>query len=171
MPRFKPLPPLERVKELLDYNPATGVFTWKVTRCSTAQAGEEAGYFTSGGLYRALRIEGSAYLAHRVAWLYFYGEDPLEKDVDHKDCNSLNNAISNLRLATRRQNLWNSKGVRSEKSPYKGVYFQKHDGRWNAAIQHNGKKCHIGSYPTPEEASKAYREKAIELRGSFARFE
>ena len=170
MPRFKPLPPLERVKQILDYNSETGVFTWKVRRSSNAMPGQVAGVVNSTG-YRYISIDDKKYLAHRLAWFLHHGDDPLDLDVDHKNRNSLDNRIENLRLATKHQNLWNTVKRADSSSPYKGVHFQKSIKRWVAAIKHGGKKHHIGSYGTAEEAADAYQAKAIELRGSFARFD
>ena len=168
--KFKPLPPLERVREILNYDPDSGVFTWKVRRAANAMPGQIAGV-VNGNRYRYISIDNAKYLAHRLAWLHFYGVDPLDLDIDHKDRDSLNNSIENLRLATDQQNLWNTAKRSDSSSPYKGVHFQKRIKRWIAAIKHDGRKCHIGSYATAEEAAKAYQEKSLELRGSFARWE
>lgn len=105
-----------------------------------------------------LTIDGKSYLAHRLAWLYMTGKHP-QWELDHIDRNGRNNAWSNLRLATRKEQMWNL-NPRS-KSGYTGVYA--HGKRWRAEITNNYVKIRIGSFPTKEEAIVAY-EKAAKLR-------
>ena len=93
----KPLPPLEELKEFLDYNPDTGVLTWKKQVRNSVKIGEEAGcrqHYKRDTRIR-ISINSKLYLAHRLAYYMYHGIDPLNNDVDHEDRNSLNNKISN----------------------------------------------------------------------------
>lgn len=90
--------------------------------------------------------------------------------VDHKDTNPLNNTRDNLRLCTRSQNTANTGLTATNTSGYKGVHFDKKAGKWRATIMLNKKLYRLGYFESPEEGHKAYREKAIELFGEFARF-
>lgn len=105
-------------------------------------------------------------LIHRVIMERILGR-VLEKAerVDHKNGDTLDNARSNLRLATHAQNMRNSKRRKNNTSGYKGVNFYR--GRWRAQIQHNNRGITIGMFDTPEEA---YCAKALELQGEFARY-
>lgn len=149
----------ERLKELLHYDPETGIFTWLRSTSVRVAVGDVAGTLSrqSGGKRNVIQIciDKRLYLAHRLAWYYMHGAWP-ELDLDHRDRNSLNNAISNLRCATRKQNMENT-GVQSNNtSGFKGVTQSKTTLKWVAHIQHQGRQIHIGVFPTPEEASAAY---------------
>ena len=89
--------------------------------------------------------------------------------ADHIDGNTLNNVRSNLRVASHTENMRNRKKRKESKLPYKGI--EKDHNRWRARISFNGKRIHIGHYMTPEEAYEAYKAKARELFGEFARFD
>jgi hypothetical protein len=88
----------DRVKEVLNYNPETGVFRWRKKISSKVVAGEEAGQVkqTHAGSYRYVGIDGERYLAHRLAWFWMYGYWP--RLVSFRDENSLNCAIDNLEV-------------------------------------------------------------------------
>ena len=123
----------------------------------------------SGG-YLIIRIDDVLYRACRLAWLYMTGEWP-KGDVDHKDRNKANNKWANLRDATQSQNQANTTARASCQSGLKGAYpHGQNPGRWTGQIKHNGKTLYLGSFDTPEEAHAAYRIKALELFGEFARF-
>jgi hypothetical protein len=64
----------DRLKELINYDPDTGVFTHKTQRGKTSSIGEVAGCDKPDG-YRYMSVEKHRYVAHRVAWLYYYGYD------------------------------------------------------------------------------------------------
>jgi len=109
-----------------------------------------------------LTVLGSTYFIHRLIYFYFKGIMPIE--VDHRDGNFLNNRIENLRPANSSQNKCNT--VVPNSTGYRGV--SKSGNKYKAKIKFNGIHYHIGLFETPEEASNAYKKKAIELHGDFA---
>lgn len=157
----------ERLKELLHYDPETGVFTRLVdTGKGRFKAGTVSGG-VSGGRYRAQWIDGKSYLEHRVAWFWMTGCWP-KYQIDHKNLDKCDNRWSNLRESTISQNAMNRCGRAA--SGMKGVYFVKNEKkcgskRWRAII--NGR--HLGLFNTLEEAGAAYISAAKVLHGEFAR--
>lgn len=144
---------LDRARELVSYDPDTGVFTWNVTRAGTAKAGNPAGTVSSQG-YVDLKLDGRRYKAHRVAWLLMTGAWPVG-DVDHRDGSRLNNRWKNLRDASRSLNMQNQRRARrGTKSGLLGVTPYRR--RWVAQIGANGRTRHIGVFDTPEAAHAAY---------------
>lgn len=144
----------ERLKELLHYDPETGVFTWRVYRGGTAKQGTIAGGLIPAG-YRIIRLGVNQY-AHRLVWLYVYGRLPTQ-DIDHIDGNRDNNAFANLREATRSENLQNQRRAKSKIGPgVLGVSWAKHRNKWLAQITYDGKQHNLGLYNTIEQASAAY---------------
>lgn len=153
----------ERLKRLLDYNPETGVFRWKVGR-GPKRVGDVAGCLDNGYVY--ICIDGHNYLAHRLAWLYqfgFIGED----HIDHSNLKRDDNRISNLRLANHSKNRANSAKQPNNTSGFKGVV--KKANRWRAQITCNNKTRYLGSFATPTEAHAAYLAAATAAFGEFAR--
>lgn len=155
-----------RVRELLSYNPTSGEFRWRISR-GGAVAGAMAGT-PSAANYRQIRVDGTYYLAHRLAWLYVHGEWPTA-DLDHINCIRNDNRIANLRLATRSQNRANARRPRHNSSGFKGVDFHKNKGKWRARVQKDNKVVHVGRFATAEQAHEAYAAMANELFGEFAR--
>jgi len=144
----------EYLRSILDYNPQTGVFTRKVGR-RRAKKGDIAGTITSSG-YRNIKVDGRCYRAHRLAWLYYYGEWP-KGPLDHKDRDRANNAISNLREYVPgeiQQNSTRSLGS----SKYRGVYWNKRANKWQAQISVNKKIIYLGLFDDELTAANAYRE-------------
>ena len=155
----------ETLRSLLDYSPVTGVFTWRVTRGGKAHKGDVAGAVNNLG-YILITVDGATYRAHRLAWLYVYGEWP-EQYLDHINCVRSDNRIVNLRLATLGQNQANrrkTKGVLP-----KGV--KKHRKKFAAQICVDGKRMYIGVYATAELAHAAYCEAAQKAFGAYHRAE
>ena len=93
------------------------------------------------------------------------GEDPGSDEIDHRDGDGKNNRWCNLRKSLRWQQTVNSNSGRNT-SGYKGVY-QRPSGRWCAQIRAAGVTELLGTYDTPEEASRAYQKRAQELHGDF----
>ena len=140
-----------RLRELLDYKPETGVFTWLVNR-STTKAGSVAGHINKAMGYYKLRIDGKIYWAHRVAWLYAYGKWP-ENQIDHINGIRHDNRIANIRSVTHSQNMQNLTKARSE-SGLIGAW--KQNGKWSSRIRVNGKEIKLGYFESKEKAHEAY---------------
>ena len=154
----------DRVRELLDYNPETGKFRWRVARRSTARVGSVAGTQTPRG-YTRITINRTPYFAHRLAWLWVHGEWP-PNDVDHADRDPRNGHFNNLRSATRRQNQAN-RGIDKDSSlQIKGVY--RGPCKYIAQIRINGKITYLGGYNSPFEAWLAYAAAVKQYNGEYA---
>ncbi|GAP37378.1 endonuclease, HNH family [Piscinibacter sakaiensis] len=104
-----------------------------------------------------IEIYGRSYVAARLAWLYMHGEWP-EHQIDHRDRDRLNDAASNLRSATGKQNCEN-RGTRADnRSGVPGVHHRPEYTRpWLAKIGHEGRQIHIGTFATKDEAVAARR--------------
>ncbi len=167
MTKAIPLPPLKELEQLLDYDPETGVFRWKISKGSVS-AGSRTG-IKKAHRYAMIRINGRNFLAHRIAWYLLYKEDPKDLSIDHVNGNRYDNRACNLRLATHSQNLCNRKAQVNNSSGYKGVVFHKASRKWAAYIGINRKLHYLGIFSTPELAHMAYCKAAAELHGNFAR--
>lgn len=116
--------------------------------------------------YIAICVKTKTYKAHRLAWLYVYGEMP-KNQIDHINGIKDDNRIDNLREATASENMFNRLKFKNSKSPIKGISFHIGQQKWTAKIQLNKKRLWLGSYNTFEEAAVAYKNAAIELHGNF----
>lgn len=141
------------LKSLLHYNPETGLFTW-TQRKGNSRIGTLAGTLANG--YIQIRIDGSCYLAHRLAWLYVTGTLPAFQ-IDHCDLNRSNNTWTNLREATCKQNHQNRTKTSRNKSGYLGVSLHKATGKFLACIKVDYVGHNLGLYNTAEEAYEAYK--------------
>jgi hypothetical protein len=144
----------ERLKELLSYDPATGVFV-RVKRTKNQYGiGSIAGNSDASG-YQRITIDGKNFKAHRLAWLYMTGAFPSEQ-IDHIDRNPGNNRFANLRAVTQSENQHNSGKRKDNNSGYKGVSYQMDAKKWAVRICINNVKIYLGIFHTPEEANAAY---------------
>jgi hypothetical protein len=168
MPKPKPLPSAKRVRQLLDYDQATGHLRWKIQPARNVFAGSAAGTVNKTG-YLCVGIDKKIYRANRIIWLWMTGEDPGPDFIDHIDGDKLNNAFCNLRKASCAQNNRNRKTSHNNTSGYKGVCWHKHEKKWYVSIRVNGIKKHIGCFFDPEMAHAAYCKAAAEFHGEFAR--
>lgn len=157
---------VERLRELLEYDPATGDLIWRVSRGNGVR-GAVAGRVRASDGYRDLGIERKYYMAHRIVWALCKGEMP-DGILDHIDGDRLNNRIENLRLSDNSLNQANAKPRRNS-SGLKGVTWQKSNKKWQASIKVRGKSIYLGSYDTPEEAHQKYIEAARAHFGEHAR--
>ncbi|MDH0777534.1 HNH endonuclease [Delftia tsuruhatensis] len=177
------LPTPEQLRELLRYEPDTGKLFWKERPVemfknkqshgawNTKYSGSEA--FTAVGNHGYLTgsVNDRMYTAHRVIWAVVYGEWP-ENQIDHANAIRTDNRISNLRQATQQENNRNLRLSKANSSGFKGVSFHSKTGKWRSYIStKDGRKLHLGLFPTPESAHAAFCDAAVKHHGKFARFE
>lgn len=150
---------VERLRELLHYDPETGIFTR--AKCLPGySAGSVAGTPDKDG-YICIQIDGKKYKAHRLAWLYMTGAWP-EARLDHRNTIRSDNWLDNLRDCSMRVNMENKRSPRADnKLGILGVSVQK--GRFLAQIQVKGKKIFLGKFDTAQEAGDVYVQAKREL--------
>jgi hypothetical protein len=160
---------VERLREVLHYDPLSGVFTWLTNRGSRGRVGKVAGC-VKVGRHTLIMIDKVLYKAHRVAFLYMTGRWP-DPDCDHRDLEKSNNIWGNIREATRSQNMANTPLRLTNKSGLKGVSWSASHNGWKAQITINYKNNYLGTFKTKEEAPSAYCGAARACHGEFARTE
>lgn len=148
---------VQRLKEVLNYDENTGLFTWRVKHAHARTTAGTKDYYG----YCVIRIDGKLYKAHRLAWLYTYGEWPV-KSLDHKNQVKDDNRISNLREATQSENMHNIRLRSNNKSGVSGVVWRSDRNKWNARIKVGYKNFNLGLYADMADAIKA--RKAAEDR-------
>ncbi len=153
----------DRLVEVLNYNKRTGVFKWSKKISKKVVVGHIAGGGPSLVGYWRIRIDGKLYQAHRLAWLYVYGEWPGET-IDHINGDKLDNRIINLRSATYTENNQNKLWHRKGKLP--GV--TKRRGKYEASIKYKGDQYYLGLFSTEREANKAYLLALATLEDNYA---
>lgn len=152
----------ERVLELLDYDPETGDFTWKIWPGGRIRKGAIAGSINSNG-YRQIRVHPGRHMAHRLAWLVMTGKWPVE-EIDHINGVRADNRWANLREATRSQNCANCIPPRRRNPDLpKGVRPAQRSPRWRVAVR----GVYLGVFDTIEEAHEAYCREARNIYGEF----
>ena len=156
-----------RLREILDYDPDTGVFTRRVTTSNRAKIGDMAGFIKSNG-YRYICIDGKTYREHRLVWLFITGAWP-DAEIDHINLEKADNRFANLRAATRSENLANTRVRNGNTSRLKGISWHKRDKKWRARIAAPGKQKYLGNFDCPAAAHFAYIVAADKAFGEFAR--
>jgi hypothetical protein len=143
-----------RVRELLLYEPETGVFRWRVARPGI-RAGQVAGGLDHG--YWVIGIDRKVIYAHRLAFLYMTGAWPIHT-VDHRDGERSNNRWTNLRDVPHAVNIENVRRARTGRTLPLGV-TRRHNcpsRPYMARVQVKGSHRFLGGYATPEEAAEVY---------------
>jgi hypothetical protein len=161
-----------QLRNLLDYDQETGLFTWKFRpelrkEVNTRFAGKPAGCITKYSRqkqYHSIRVNDVLYLSHRIAWAYVHGEWP-ELGIDHIDGNGLNNRITNLRLATQSENVSNRAKQTNNTSGFKGI--SPHGKKWRVRIK-QGSTHVLRAFYDLEEAKAWHREMEALIQGNFA---
>jgi len=161
--KSRELPSQEELWEMFSYEPETG----ELTNIATGHVyGSKKKPGVKQDRHIRVYIDGVAYQAHRIIWTMVNGPIPKDMTIDHINCDGRDNRISNLRLATMRQQLqnrreWGQTGV-------KGVYIHRH-GHIYSNITVNGKTLYIGKFDTVEEAAAAYEKESLKYCGHFSR--
>jgi hypothetical protein len=172
-------PPVELVRQCLRYDdgrlfwlprPREHFSThWTHLGWNTKYAGKEAGYLRKGrNGHPTWKVTLNDFKMHRhlIVWAMHHGEWLL--GIDHKNRNSLDDRIENLRPATQSQNLANGSFRRNNTSGYKGVFWHKDVRKWAAGIKVNYRFIHLGLFDDPAVAHAAYCEAAKHYFGEFA---
>lgn len=149
----------KRLKELLHYDPDTGIFTWKVRPANCLQIGDVAGGTDFYG-YCRIRVLGKICKAHRLAFLYMEGYMP-ENCVDHINRIRNDNRWCNLREVSRSCNAKNREFCPSDTTGVVGVRFYKTMGKWGARIHVNRSRVYLGCFETKTDAAKARWEAEV----------
>jgi hypothetical protein len=150
-----------RLKELVSYDPDTGIFTSIVAR-GRAYLGKRLGTVNTTDHYLNIRLDGRRYGAHRLAFLYMTGEWP--RIVDHigsAGCcpvaNRSDNRWLNLRNGSQSENLQNQRRPhRDNASGALGVTFDKARQKWKVSICRHYRITNVGRYDSKDEAIAAY---------------
>lgn len=153
----------ERLREILHYDPATGIFSNKNPRKKIVVGTQSGGLDRSTG-YIVIGIDRRRYYAHRLAFFYINGEWPPEL-VDHIDGNKTNNIFTNLRQVSRLVNQQNMKlATKSSSSGLLGAYRKRK--KWSSKIRVGGRVINLGTFDTAMEAHLEYiKAKRIHHQG------
>jgi hypothetical protein len=163
MPKRKPikiLPPVDYLRERLDYNPETGELRWK----TGPRAGKITGVSVSRDYY-TISIAGGVYQVHRIIWKWMTGEDP-PNTIDHIENGGRDNRWANLRIATALQQQHNRRWFKSNAAGKRGVYPSSKN-RWIARIRINHVRVYLGCFSTIEAAEEAYNSAAQKIRDTI----
>lgn len=168
------LPSQEQLKRLFDYDPVSGVLTWRfrtghwqhIGAHNARFSGKPAGSIATKGTnrYLVVEIDGGPRYAHRVIFKWVTGKEP-PRILDHIDCDGLNNKWSNIRIASDHGNQGNR---RKQRRQAKGVSITP-TGRYRAYITRDGRFVHLGTFDTENEGAIAYKKAAMDYFGEFAR--
>ncbi|MGA7001260.1 MAG: HNH endonuclease [Pseudolabrys sp.] len=155
----------KRLRKLLNYAPATGIFRWRVRRGGPKTVDHVAGGIHPSKGYRQICVDGKLYRANRLAWLYMTGKWP-KLEIGYINRNISDTRWANLRAMTPSQRGATSR--RRNKHGVRGIWITK-SGKYVARITVAGKKKYLGLFDTIEKANVAYTRAAKDAFGRFAR--
>lgn len=164
-----PIVTAEELRQVIHYDPDTGLFTWIKCPRSSILPGSPAASLGKAG-YMNLQVNKRLYKAHRLAWLYMTGEWPKDT-VDHINRVKSDNRWENLREATALQQIANRVCLRNSKAGLKGVSYAKDKygaKKYRAIYYRGGRRQHLGYFLTAQEAHEAYCKRAAEMDGEYA---
>ena len=152
----------KELRRIFDYLPTNGSLLWKEKISDKVVVGSTAGTKNDSG-YIIISINKKRYRAHRLVWLYSYGEWPSEVDHINHVCDD--NRLENLRSVSHSCNGKNCKKNKRNKSGVTGVHWDKARDKWAVEIFVNGTKHHLGRYDSKFDA--ACIRKSAERRHNF----
>lgn len=144
----------ERARFLFSYEPSTGALLWRNPTSHRVAVGDKVGVIAMNGR-RYVGLDGHRLLAHRIAWLHFYGELP-EDNIAPENGDYDDLRISNLVRQSFTETSLKNDMRNTNKSGYRGVMWDKEKGKWRAEITQNYKRVTLGRYDTLDEAVAAY---------------
>lgn len=153
----------EKLKELLHYDPETGIFIWLERTSKKIRVGDTAGCINKKNGYRYIRIQGTLYLAHRLAWMYITGSFP-DFQIDHEDHVRTRNVFNNLRNATNKSNGLNQSLSLNNTSGFNGVTWHSTAKKWQAQITIDGNNIYLGLFENIEDAISKRKAANIEYK-------
>ena len=148
----------EELKKHLYYDKDTGIFTHKINKRRN-KAGDIAGSFDKNCGYVSLSINHKKLAAHRMAWLYVYGEMP--NVIDHQNRNRADNRIDNLRNVTQSENNRNMPINSTNKSGVIGVFWCNTTSRWCSRITVDSKLKTLGYFSEFSDAVNARKNAEV----------
>lgn len=151
----------------MDYNPDTGIFTWKYKASKSVILGSIAGRSTATNNYVDISCGHRRYKAHRLAWILTYGLDNQPEYLDHIDTVKYHNMITNLRIANTEENMRNTGKNKRNSTGYKNVTFDRKKQKYMVVLTVDRKNKFIGYYNTPEEANLAAIAARVKYHGDF----
>lgn len=146
----------DELKSILSYDPETGLLVWIKPASTRVRSGQIAGCLRPDG-YVFTQINKRRYMNHRLAWFYVHGVWPSD-EIDHIDGNRSNNKLSNLRVATSKQNKENTPIRSNNTSGHKGVHWDKSRQKWMAFVVHNQKFLNLGRFDDVNDAVTAAKQ-------------
>ena len=148
----------ETLKQMLWYDPATGVFRWRHEQNNNRLKPWSVAGYRGGEGYWHIRIGGKAHRAHRLAWLYMTGQWP-DRLIDHINGVRDDNRFANIRQANDAVNAQNQRrACVDSKTALLGVFFdsKRTNKPFYSTIGVNKKKIWLGRFETAEQAHQAY---------------
>ena len=145
----------EKLKELLSYDPSTGLFRWRIKRSGVRF--ESAPGTTNDSGYVLICLFRRDYRAHRLAWLWMTGKWPAAQ-VDHRNGVRNDNRWENLREATREINGQNLRSAKSHNRRTGVLGVGLIGKKFSARIGVSGNEIHLGVFDSTTEAHAAYVE-------------
>lgn len=145
----------EELKELVHYDPETGVFTHATTKNGAVEIGQVAGCKhtdISGKRYMYITLKRKKYRAHRMVWLYIYGELP-PRFIDHINGDGTDNRLINLRLVDDVQNARNQRRQKNNTTGVSGVTWHKQCRKWCVRINNGTERLYLGLFDTLLDAA------------------
>lgn len=156
-----------QLKELLSYDPVTGIWTWlHPEQMNRKHIDAVAGTISVHG-YRIITFSGTKYRSARLAWFYMTGEWPKD-DIDHINKDKADDRWSNLRDILHSDNALNRDLQSNNASGVRGVHWDSSRSKWFVQVKKDGVNHFIGRYDDFDEAIAARDLAAIELHGDFA---
>lgn len=143
----------DELKSALHYDPASGVFTWIRSLRKAPLMNREAGSRSQAG-YRVIRLNGTLYKAHRLAWLYVYGQWP-KNSIDHINGNKLDNRIANLRDVPHAENMQNRRAPHANNTTG-ALGVSRSRNKYLAQLRIEGRVTYLGTFPSLSEAKTSY---------------